>query len=151
MDPTEGLLSLFVMTCINYIRNITSASNSRKHEKEADELGIQLAAMSCFDTRRAAKVFAKMYQFHVELEDQMMNKRITTISKIDEASNKTETSTKSNDARGGYELSSYLDSHPPSMLRYENLFELSKEENPNKYKSKCSDTRSKFLRALHLL
>ncbi len=137
MDPTEGLLSIFIMGFINYIRQISSASHSRQNEKEADELGIQLAAMSCFDTKRAAKVMAKMHQNEIELETEQK----TMVKNIN-----------NDDKRGGgYALSSFLDSHPPSMLRYETLLELSKVENSDKYHSQCSDTRSKFLRALKLL
>ena len=181
MDPTQGAISLFFMACITYLRKITSASNSRQNENEADELGIKLAAMSCFDTRRAAKVFAKMYEHHIHLEEQFsdMNKDLrhghhhqthyqkqkqqqhtipmdhqtqkdAQVTEIDEPSispTLPPSPASKRDDRG-YTLSSYLDSHPPSLLRYENLLEMSKEENPSKYKSQCSNTRFNFLQSL---
>ena len=32
------------------------------HETEADELGLRLAAMSCYDTRRGVEVYRKMQE-----------------------------------------------------------------------------------------
>ena len=41
-------------------RQALVAAFSRAHETEADELGLKLAAMSCYDTKRGVEVFRKM-------------------------------------------------------------------------------------------
>jgi predicted Zn-dependent protease len=65
LDPTEGLLSLGVATFLASTREALTAANSREHETEADELGVKLAAMACFNTVRGAEVFRKMHEFDV--------------------------------------------------------------------------------------
>jgi Zn-dependent protease with chaperone function len=63
LDPTEGMFSLAVASFLGSSRDALVAAHSRSHETEADELGCQLAAMACFDTKKGAKVFLKMHQF----------------------------------------------------------------------------------------
>lgn len=63
LDPTEGMFSLMVASFLGSSREAIVAAHSRSNETEADELGCQLAAMACFDTRRGSKVFLKMHQF----------------------------------------------------------------------------------------
>ena len=63
LDPTEGMLSLAVASFLGSSRDALVAAHSRSNETEADELGCQLAAMACFDTRKGAKVFSKMQKF----------------------------------------------------------------------------------------
>ena len=41
-------------------RQALVAAFSRAHETEADELGLKLAAMSCYDTKRGVEVYRKM-------------------------------------------------------------------------------------------
>ena len=62
MDPTTGLLSLAFVGSLATLRTAFTAAHSRDHEHEADEMGIQLAAMACFDTEKAAAVFRKMHE-----------------------------------------------------------------------------------------
>jgi len=62
LDPTEGLLSLGVVSFLSSSRAALVAAFSRGHETEADELGCRLAAMSCYDTRRGVEVFRKMHE-----------------------------------------------------------------------------------------
>lgn len=66
LDPTEGLLSLFFMSSLASIRNAIGALYSRDNERCADELGIKLTAMACFDTRSASNVMRKMHLENVE-------------------------------------------------------------------------------------
>ena len=127
------------MASLQYIRNILSASHSRHHENEADELGIKLTAMSCFDTKRAPKVFAKMHEHNKDMMKKMKGNDEVLIENVEKASQK-----------DGYLLNSYMDTHPPTLLRYENLVKLSKEENPDKYPSNCINVRRKLLKALKL-
>ena len=61
LDPFDGLASLALMGGIASIRNLMSAAESREHEHEADKMGIKIAAMACFDTQKASKVFLKMF------------------------------------------------------------------------------------------
>ena len=145
MDPTEGVLSLFIMTSLRYIRQILSASNSRQHEEEADELGLKLAAMSCFDTHQGSKVMAKLYQISEKSDD------IKQIGSNEDETILNSTNGDDNKDKKGYVLQSFMDSHPPTMLRYDNLLNLSKEENPSKYSSKCNNTRRKLLKTLKMI
>lgn len=62
LDPTEGLLSLAVVASLAAFRRACTASFSRDHEREADELGIKLAAMACYNTHRAASVFQRLHE-----------------------------------------------------------------------------------------
>lgn len=62
VDPTEGLLSLAVVGALAGIRQAVTASFSRDHEREADELGMKLAAMACYDTQRASTVFQRLHE-----------------------------------------------------------------------------------------
>lgn len=62
MDPTSGVLSLLFVGSLATLRTAFTAAHSREHEHEADQLGIQLAAMACFDTHRAAAVFRKLHE-----------------------------------------------------------------------------------------
>ena len=142
MDPTEGAMSLFFMATIEYIRNALSASHSRCNEREADELGIQLAAMSCFDTKRAPIVMKNLHEITLHMSDQL--KPLIEPLSIAEDLKRREIDEK------GHELSSFMDTHPPSLFRYENLLKMSKEENADKYPSKCKNTRRGLMRALEV-
>lgn len=62
MDPTSGVLSLLFVGSLATLRTAFTAAHSREHEHEADQLGIQLAAMACFDTHKAAAVFQKLHE-----------------------------------------------------------------------------------------
>ena len=63
LDPTVGMLSLAVASFLGSSRDALVAAHSRSNETEADELGCQLAAMACFDTKKGANVFSKMQKF----------------------------------------------------------------------------------------
>jgi hypothetical protein len=66
LDPTEGLLSLAFMGGLASLRSAIGALYSRDNERCADELGIRLTAMACYDTRAASHVFYKMHQHNIE-------------------------------------------------------------------------------------
>jgi hypothetical protein len=66
LDPTEGLLSIGIVAFLAKSREALVAHHSRSNESEADELGIKLAAMACFDTVRGVKVMLKMHEKDVE-------------------------------------------------------------------------------------
>lgn len=70
MDPTTGLLSLSVIGSLAALRTAFTAAHSRDHEHQADTMGIQLAAMACFDTLRASEVFRKMHEQHIGAPNQ---------------------------------------------------------------------------------
>lgn len=98
------------MTFLASLRNALGAVYSRDNEREADELGIKLTAMACFDTRAASEVFRKMHLHNVE-------------SGKDSSSNRA--------GWGG--LAAIFDSHPPTEERFLSLVEESEEENRKKY------------------
>jgi len=124
LDPTEGLLSLAFMTFLASVRHAIGAEFSRNDEREADELGIKLCAMACFDTNSASRVFHRMHLADVESGKQA-------------ASNRTG-------------LLSFFDSHPPSEERYHSLLEESGEENREKYEdTTCVSSKTIFRDALN--
>jgi hypothetical protein len=59
IDPTD-ILSIALEYAGYRLSGMYSASYSRQCESEADELGIQIAAQACFDTRRGANVMNKL-------------------------------------------------------------------------------------------
>jgi Zn-dependent protease with chaperone function len=123
LDPTEGLLSLAFMTFLASVRHAIGAEFSRNDERSADELGIKLCAMACFDTRQASRVFYKMHIADVESGKQAASSRTGLIS--------------------------FFDSHPPSEERYHSLLEESGEENREKYEdTTCASLTTIFRDAM---
>lgn len=129
LDPTEGILSVGVVAMISFLHSLLSASYSRHHELEADETGMKIAARACFDTRIAPLTFKKMHEHHLDKNGDIYESTDT-------------------DRRN---LSDFLSTHPPSLDRFENMTEVSEEENPEKYSdTHCSQVRSKFLQSIGL-
>ena len=94
LDPTEGLLSLAFMSFLASIRHAIGAVYSRDNERCADELGIKLCAMACYDTQAASEVFNKMHLHNIESGKESSSSKV---------------------GWGG--LLSFFDSHPPSDER----------------------------------
>eukprot|EP00986_Skeletonema_menzelii_P000585 scaffold162_cov143-Skeletonema_menzelii.AAC.4 len=123
LDPTEGLLSLAFMTFLASLRHAIGAEFSRNDERDADELGIKLCAMACFDTKSASRVFHRMHLADVESGKQAASNRAGLLS--------------------------FFDSHPPSEERYHSLLEESGEENREKYEdTTCTSLKSIFRDAM---
>ena len=123
LDPTEGLISLAFMTFLASLRHAIGAEFSRNDEREADELGIKLCAMACFDTKSASKVFHRMHLADVESGKQAASNRAGLLS--------------------------FFDSHPPSEERYHSLLAESGEENREKYEdTTCSSLTNIFRDAM---
>ena len=123
LDPTDGLLSLAFMSALATLRLSIGAIYSRENERSADELGIKLTAMACYDTRAASHVFYKMHLHNTESGREMPNSSVT--------------------------LSSIFDSHPPSEERFRALLEESEEENRQKYEgTSCASLKTIFLDAI---
>ena len=123
LDPTEGLLSLAFMTFLASLRNAIGAEFSRNDEREADELGIKLCAMACFDTKSASHVFHRMHLADVESGKQAASNRAGLLS--------------------------FFDSHPPSEERYHSLLEESGKENRDKYEdTTCASLKTIFRDAM---
>ncbi|KAL7548694.1 hypothetical protein ACHAWF_011966 [Thalassiosira exigua] len=126
LDPTDGLLSLSFMGLLASARNVINAAYSRENEREADELGIKFAAMACYDTHAASKVFYKMHLQDVE------SGRESSSTKV---------------GWGG--LFSFFDSHPPTEERFRALLEESKKENKEKYEhTSCVNLKKIFWDAM---
>jgi predicted Zn-dependent protease len=107
------------MTFLASIRGAIGASYSRENEREADELGIKLTAMACYDTKEASRVFHKMHMQDVE-------------SGLGASA-------------GKIGLLSFFDTHPPSDERFRSLLEGSKSENAQKYEdTSCSTLKNYF-------
>jgi predicted Zn-dependent protease len=63
VDPTGGLWFYFFDYAFSNLENYYYASFSRETEKEADMTGIKIAAMACYETRGAAKVFLRFSEY----------------------------------------------------------------------------------------
>ena len=122
VDPTEGLLSLGVIAGLAWLRGILMASFSREHESEADELGLTLAAMACYDTKKGAHVMKKMHDHQVGLAGEPSKNS---------------------------HLLHLLDTHPPSMDRYEKILKQSETENAGKYShDHCASVQRRMMQAV---
>lgn len=122
IDPTEGLISLGVIAGIAWVRSILMASFSREHESEADDLGLRLAAMACYDTHRGAEVMKKMHDHQVGL---------------------------AGEPTSNSHLLHLLDTHPPSMDRYHKILKQSETENADKYgRSHCASVQRRMMHAV---
>ena len=133
VDPTEGALSLGVMTLLAVGRAALAAANSRESEAEADRMGIKIAAMACYDTRAGAEVFDRMRQDGEEgLEEQEGGGGAP------------------GEGDRGRGLMSFLDTHPPSKDRYDYLVRASEEENAERYQRShgCGSVRQMFRQAM---
>uniref|UniRef100_A0A7S1UWR7 Peptidase M48 domain-containing protein n=2 Tax=Grammatophora oceanica TaxID=210454 RepID=A0A7S1UWR7_9STRA len=152
MDPTEGVLSVVFVGALAWIRTALSASYSREHEREADALGLQLAARACFDTKKGAIVFQKLGDLHPTGRPGSATTNPTTLptaTRKDTSSKDTARSVVLDDTVATTEqvaeneasspqkkrpaLVRFIDSHPPSQERYEALLEAAEEENASKY------------------
>lgn len=147
LDPTEGLLSLALVGSLATFRTALTAAHSRENENQADELGIKLAAMACYDTKKASEVFRKMHQHeqhqHQHQHDQGGNGEDGpttnhTTEQEEELKNK-------NNARTRRQAS-FLDTHPPIEGRYEDLLTMATErENVERYKdTTCASVKTRM-------
>ena len=97
IDPTAGVLALFIIGSLAAVRRALSAAHSRDKEREADDLGVEIAARACFDTLKGAEMMKKMYH-------------LSTIQ-----------SPLGSTASTGKRVANLYSSHPPSEERYESL------------------------------
>lgn len=142
LDPTEGLISIFIIGLLNMIRISLERAHSRECEREADELGIKLAAMSCFDTKSGALVMKRMHDIE---QGNWMIKDNSTLSNPDESFEERNVD-EIQIGQGGF-----LDTHPPSSERYVDLISHSDSENATKYSdSHCSTIEDRFWTSLSL-
>ena len=58
IDPT-GIGSFFFDVCVGNLAQYISASNSRICESEADELGLKILSLACYDVGKGTKIFEK--------------------------------------------------------------------------------------------
>ena len=125
LDPSEGILSVAVVGGLAALHGALAAAHSREHEHEADKLGVELAARACFDTESGVEVMRKMHDM-----------------KVSAASPQTE------HAAQRHVALQLLDTHPPTLDRWERIKALSKTENYPKYHVQCADVTTKLYRAL---
>jgi Zn-dependent protease with chaperone function len=122
LDPTSGLLSLGVIGALAGLHQFLAAAHSRENEREADDLGVQLAARACFDTIKGTHVMRKMHDHSISAA----------------ASPPTDSS-----------IIRMMDTHPPTMERFEHLQRKSQTENPSKYSDQnCATVSSRLYGAL---
>jgi Zn-dependent protease with chaperone function len=126
VDPTSGLLALAVIGALAALHKAFAAAHSRENEREADDLGVQLAARACFDTVKGTHVMRKMHEHSVSAA--------TDAPEQDNSSGK---------------LVRMMDTHPPTMERFEYLQKRSETENPAKYADQnCATVTSRIYGAL---
>ena len=58
IDPT-GLGTFFIDICIGNLADYLSAVNSRACESEADELGVKILSLACYNVTRGTRIFEK--------------------------------------------------------------------------------------------
>ena len=124
MDPSEGFISLAFMSLLGASRSLIGATHSKNSERQADELGIKLAAMGCYDTKLASNVFERMHQFDTE----------SAAGKVKEQ----------------HRVLRWFDTHPPTAERGQFLFQESNVENKEKYFNECSDVKDKLMKVFRL-
>jgi Zn-dependent protease with chaperone function len=119
MDPTEGVFTVLTVGALAAVHRGLAAAYSREHERQADELGLVLAARACFDTARGIQVMHKMHQHSVSAAPSTIQS--STIS--------------------------LWDTHPPSLERYQQLQRASQTEHAARY-THCQTMTQRFLRAI---
>lgn len=126
LDPTEGFLSVMVVAGLAGLHRMLAAAHSRENEREADDLGLTLAAQACFDTKSGIDVLRKMHDMTVSL-----------------ASDKVERAA----SERPHVALQLLDTHPPTLDRWERMKSKSETENYTKY-AQCANITTRFLNAL---
>lgn len=122
LDPTAGLVSLAVIGALAAVHKALAAAHSRENEREADDLGVQLAAKACFDTVKGVHVMRKMHEHSIASATQPPSDS---------------------------SMIRMMDTHPPSMERFRHLQTRSQTENPSKYvDEKCATVSSRLYGAL---
>lgn len=67
VDPT-GISSYLFDKLLDYLKNVIMARYSRQKEDEADDLGIRLASLACYDVNEGIKVFEKLQKLDTRTE-----------------------------------------------------------------------------------
>jgi len=65
MDPTEGFLSMGFNFLLAQVHRLLLVAYSRENEWQADEMGIQITAQTCFDTSVGCHMLHKMHDWSV--------------------------------------------------------------------------------------
>ena len=104
IDPTSGVLSLFIIGGLAAGRGALTAAYSRDNERQADDMGVEIAARACFDTMVGSEVMKKLHHLST-LESE------STLSKA----------------------AAIYSSHPPSNERYDSLTAKASECNKNNH------------------
>jgi Zn-dependent protease with chaperone function len=128
LDPTEGVLSVLVVAGLAAVHKALVAAHSRESEREADELGLILAARACFDTQAGSYVLYKMHAMTVPATDKETARQATSTR---------------------HARAQLLDTHPPTLDRWEFMKQRSATENYTKYQNaQCANITSRFYNAL---
>jgi Zn-dependent protease with chaperone function len=121
IDPTQGVIALGVIGFLAIGHKALAAAYSRQHEREADELGLVLAARACFNTQKGVQVMHTMHQHHVSAEPHHVSNNSSLVQ--------------------------LMDTHPPSLERYHHLQQMSFAEQPKKY-AHCEKISTRFWSAV---
>ena len=137
MDPTAGLLSVFVIGAIFAARRLVSAAYSRENEIQADDLGLEIAAAACYDTVAGCKVMYKMHQ---------VSNGTTPLSVVGgNTPTVRDTETLGVPASSSSSIAQLMDTHPPSLDRYERMLVTAQNgENYTKYVNCANISRRLF-------
>ena len=117
IDPTGGVSGFALELFLPYIDNFITAANSREHEHEADRIGLEIVARSCYNPTKAMKLFTNMKNFEIQYKSTTAN--LTTKATLN-----------------------MLNSHPLSVEREKDA-EIRAEEVGSLYMKNCSEIRKK--------
>lgn len=122
LDPTSGGLALVVIAGLATARHALSSAHSRESEYQADQLGLILAARACFDTKAGAEVMRKMNALKIAAQPELAGRTSSVMNQV-------------------------LDTHPPSLERYERLLEQASREQATNYRA-CQSLTKRFYQSL---
>lgn len=147
MDPTAGLLSVFVMGLLFAIRKMITAAHSRENEMQADDLGLLLAGKACYDIIRGVQVMYKMHQTDVGTTGSAAVLSSTS-SENTKIIRQPSTSQATPDLLpapiGTPAILRLMDTHPPSLERYQRL----KEQAAKANHPECASLTTKLWNAM---
>ena len=134
-----GILSVLYDFLIAGVATYLDASYSRECEEEADELGMELAARACFDTKKSTKIFQRLSAALTGSP----GPDVALFSEVPEASKDQDLKKIKKDGSNPLQATNppvkrkanWNDTHPHWDERIENVNNLSDKFNPDKYRT----------------
>jgi Zn-dependent protease with chaperone function len=146
MDPTAGVLSVFVMGLLFAIRKMITAAHSRENEMQADDLGLVLAGKACYDIIRGVQVMYKMHQADGAAAAVLVPSSATSADTkiVRQPSTSQATPDLLPAPIGTPAILRLMDTHPPSLERYQRM----KEQAEHAHHPECASLTTKLWNAM---